>query len=120
SWSDYMRIAGADGAEESRRYGDIIKSMSVIGLSQLISIALSILRIKVLAVLLGPTGVGLFGLYNVILDLGASIAGVGVQSSGVRQVAVAVSEGDSARIALVAQVISRLSLGLGVIGAVFL
>jgi antigen flippase len=115
-----MRIAGADGAEESRRYGDIIKSMSVIGLSQLISIALSILRIKVLAVLLGPTGVGLFGLYNVILDLGASIAGVGVQSSGVRQVAVAVSEGDSARIALVAQVISRLSLGLGVIGAVFL
>ncbi|WEJ34183.1 O-antigen translocase [Devosia sp. SD17-2] len=115
-----MGAAGDEQREESRRYGDIIKSMSVIGLSQMISIALSILRIKVLAVLLGPTGVGLFGLYNVILDLGAGIAGMGVQSSGVRQVAIAVAEADTARIALVAQTISRLSILLGVIGAVLL
>ncbi len=115
-----MSAAEHEHGEQSRRYGDIIRSMSVIGLSQLISIGLSILRIKVLAVLLGPNGVGLFGLYNVILDLGAGIAGMGVQSSGVRQVAVSVAEGDSARIAIVAQTITRLSLLLGIVGAVLL
>ncbi|MHA6731493.1 O-antigen translocase [Devosia sp. A369] len=109
-----------DKGEQGRRYGDIVKSMSVIALSQLISIALSIFRVKILAVLLGPSGIGLFGLYNVILDLGAGVAGLGVQSSGVRQVAVAVAAGEAARIATVARTITLLSVMLGVAGAILL
>ena len=109
-----------DADENTKRYGSILKSMSLIGASQLISIVLSVVRLKVLAVLLGPTGIGLFGLFNVILDLGGGLAGLGVQASGVRQVAVAVSTGDARRVASIARVLTLMSLLLGLIGAAVL
>ena len=61
-------------------------------------------RTKAIAVLLGPTGVGLFGLYTAIVDLTVGLAGVGVNSSGVRQVAEAVGTGNAERIARTAAV----------------
>ncbi|WP_245622333.1 O-antigen translocase [Devosia epidermidihirudinis] len=99
------------------RYGQILRSTSLIGASQIINIAMSVVRLKVLAVLLGPAGVGLFGLYNVITDLTVSLVGFGVQSSGVRQVAVAVSTGDVEKIARIAKVLRLTSLILGLLGA---
>ncbi|MGV8953313.1 MAG: hypothetical protein ACOH2M_19610 [Cypionkella sp.] len=59
------------------RYGDILKSTSLIGASSVISMALSVVRLKVLAVLLGPAGVGLFGLFNVVAELASNLAGMG-------------------------------------------
>ena len=47
----------------------------------------------------GPAGFGLFGLYGSIAVLTQSIAGMGINSSGVRQIAEAVGSGDKARIA---------------------
>jgi PST family polysaccharide transporter len=70
-----------------------------------------------MALLLGPAGVGLIGLYSSIVDLTRSIAGMGLNSSGVRQIAEAVGSEDLGRIAGTAAVLRRLSLGLGVLGA---
>ena len=94
--------------------------MSLVGGSQLVSIILGVVRLKVLAVLLGPAGIGLFGVYNVILDLAASCAGFGVQASGVRQVAIAGSTGDRIRVARTAQVLTRLSFLLALGGCTLL
>lgn len=112
-----MSSASAGRETSHSRYGDILKSTSLMGASSLINFAMSVLRLKVLAVLLGPAGIGLFGLYSVILDLSASVVGLGVQSSGVRQVALATSTGDVARIATIARVLTLVSLVLGAIGA---
>ncbi len=71
---------------------------------------------KLLAVLLGPAGIGLFGLYNLVADLAASIAGMGVQASGVRQVAAAVASGDEAKSARTITVLKWVSLALAIIG----
>ncbi|HEV7717955.1 MAG TPA: O-antigen translocase [Arsenicitalea sp.] len=101
-------------------YTQILKSTTLVGLSSVVSIAFSIVRLKVLAVLLGPAGVGLFGLYNLIADFSSSLAGVGVQSSGVRQIAEAVGTGDAQRIARTASVLKRVSIVLGVIGGLLL
>jgi PST family polysaccharide transporter len=102
------------------RYGEILKSTSLIGASSVINILMSVIRLKVLAVLLGPAGVGLFGLFNVIIDLTASLVGFGVQSSGVRQVAVAMSSGEVERVARIARVLNIASFMLGALGAVLL
>lgn len=99
------------------RYGQILRSTSLIGASQVVNIVMSVVRFKVLALLLGPAGVGLFGLYTLILDLSSSFVGFGVQSSGVRQVAMAVSSGDVDRIARIARVLTLTSLVLGAFGA---
>ena len=49
-----------------------------------------------MAMLLGPAGFGLFGLYGSIANLTQSLAGMGINSSGVRQIAEAVGSGDKA------------------------
>jgi enterobacterial common antigen flippase len=105
---------------EQHTYGQILKSSAMIGGSSLFNILIGIVRTKVMAMLLGPSGVGLMGLYGSINDLTISIAGMGINSSGVRQIAEAVGSSDSERIARTAAVLRRISLILGILGAVFL
>ncbi|WFM69999.1 O-antigen translocase [Halomonas sp. CKK8] len=65
----------------------LIRSMVIIGSAQAVNILLSILRMKVLAVLLGPSGVGLLSIYNNLQGMMSNAAGLGMKSSGVRQIA---------------------------------
>jgi antigen flippase len=101
-------------------YGQILKSSALVGGSSALNIAIGIVRTKVMAMLLGPSGVGLAGLYGSVLDLTQSIAGMGINSSGVRQIAEAAGSGDKDRIARTAVVLRRISTLLGVLGAVLL
>ena len=78
---------------EEHTYGQILKSSALIGGSSVLNIGIGIVRTKAMAVLLGPAGFGLMGLYGSIADLAVSIAGMGVNSSGVRQIAEAAGFG---------------------------
>ena len=60
--------------------------MLVIGSAQVVNIMISIVKMKVLAVLLGPNGVGLLSIYNSFLGMAQQTAGLGMVSSGVRQI----------------------------------
>lgn len=51
-------------------------------------------RVKFTAVLIGPVGVGLAGNYMAIQGVVGTVAGLGIQASGVREVAAAVGKGD--------------------------
>ena len=66
--------------------------MAVIGSAQTVNIVISILRMKVLAILLGPSGVGLLSIYNSLQSMVGTAAGLGMGSSGVRQIARAKGE----------------------------
>jgi len=101
-------------------YGQILKSSSLIGGSSLLNISIGIVRVKAMAVLLGPAGLGLMSLYQSIVDLAQSIAGMGVNSSGVRQIAEAVGTGDTERIARTVVVLRKTSIILGILGTVLL
>lgn len=90
------------------------------GGSSALNIAIGIVRTKVVAILLGPTGVGLLGIYGSIVDLMTSISGVGINSSGVRQIAEAVSSDDQTHINTTVTVLRRISLILAIIGAISL
>jgi len=72
---------------EKHTYGQILKSSALIGGSSVLNVAIRIFHTKVMAVLLGPAGFGLMGLYGSITDLSTNIAGMGINSSGVRQIA---------------------------------
>ncbi|MGC9418247.1 MAG: O-antigen translocase [Rhodovulum sp.] len=66
--------------------------MLVIGSAQAVNILISIVRMKVLAVLLGPSGVGLLSIYNNLQGMVGQTAGLGMGSSGVREIASARGE----------------------------
>ena len=92
----------------------------MIGGSSVINIALGIIRTKVLALLLGPSGVGLFGLYSSIADMARVIAGMGINSSGVREISESASTGDGERIARTVATLRRVAVLLGCLGAIAL
>ena len=104
-------------AAEEHTYGQILKSSVLIGGSSLLNIGVGIIRTKAMAVLLGPAGFGLLGLYGSIADLAVSIATMGVNSSGVRQIAEAASSGDHKRIARTVTVLRWTAVALGILGA---
>jgi antigen flippase len=105
---------------ERHSYGEILKSSALIGFSTLINVAIGIIRTKAMAMWLGPAGFGLMGLYSSIADLAQSIAGMGINASGVRQIAEAVGAGDTERIARAVVVLRRTAVLLGVLGAALL
>jgi len=81
------------------------------------NLAIAVVRSKIMALLLGPSGVGLLGLYQSIADLGKTIAGMGISNSGVRQIAEAAASGDKTQIARTATALRRVAFLLGLFGA---
>ncbi|WP_203566207.1 O-antigen translocase [Aurantimonas aggregata] len=61
--------------------------MAIIGSAQAANVLISILRIKVVALLLGPTGIGILSIYSSLQGTVSTAAGLGMGSSGVRQIA---------------------------------
>lgn len=92
----------------------ILKTMGLFGGVQFATIALSIVRTKLVAVWLGPMGVALNTIFISTQDLIASAAGLNMRTSGVRELSAA---DDDAR-PHVAGMLLRVGAGLAVAGAV--
>lgn len=93
----------------------ILKSTSIVGGSQIISIFFGILKTKVLAILLGTSGVGVIGAFQGIIDLLRNITGLGISFSCVREIAATPSE-EPLRVAKVVTVMRRWVWGTGLLG----
>ena len=104
----------------SSSYLQIMWSTVLIGGSSILNVAFSVVRNKAIAVVLGPEGIGLMGLYSLVADLAQTVAGLGINASGVRQVAEAVGTKEAERIARIGTVLKRLSIVLGLLGALVL
>jgi len=96
----------------------IFHSSTLIGGASVINILISIIKVKMLAVLIGPAGVGLMGFYQNIMGTASTLAGCGLDSSGVRQIAA--SQGDKNILALVRRALFWANLMLGVLGMAIL
>ena len=101
----------------SSSYGQILKSSSLIGGAQGINLLLGMVRTKFAAVLIGPLGVGLAGNYGAIQGLVGTVAGLGIQSSGVRDVAEAVGRGDQEATGRTILTLRRICWLTGLLGA---
>jgi O-antigen/teichoic acid export membrane protein len=93
---------------------EVFRSSAIIGGSSAVNVIVSIVKVKVLAVLLGPAGIGLMGLYLNIMNLAATLASCGIGSSGVRQVAAAAD--DAATLSIVRRALWLGNLVLGAAG----
>lgn len=109
------RIA-ASGRSGNSSYGQILKSSSIIGSAQGINYLIGMVRVKLVAVLLGPSGVGLVGLYVSATGLVNTLAGLGISSSGVREVAEAHGGGKAEQIARTVKTLQRACWVTGILG----
>jgi PST family polysaccharide transporter len=95
----------------------VIKSTTIIGGSSMVNILFRIIQAKAAALLVGTAGVGLMGVFNSALGLASLVAGMGLETSGVRQIAEAVGSEDDERIARTIIAFRRVAVLLGLLGA---
>ncbi|WP_052772903.1 O-antigen translocase [Luteimonas sp. FCS-9] len=84
---------------DASSYRQILRSSSVIGGASVVNIGIGLLRMKAVALLLGPSGVGLIGLFTNLVALVSTVAGLGIGNVGTRQIAEAAGRSDPQRIA---------------------
>ena len=82
-------------------YRRILKTSSITGGSSIINILIGLLRTKALALLLGPSGIGLVGLYTGLMGTATTIASMGIGTIGTRQIAEAISKEDVAALIVI-------------------
>lgn len=83
-------------------YRRILKTSSITGGSSVINILIGLLRTKALAILLGPSGIGLVGLYISLMSTATNIASMGIGTViGTRQVAEAIGKENDEALAVV-------------------
>lgn len=102
--------------QDKEDYKSIVRANSLFGGVQVFKIIISILKSKVIAELLGPTGVGIQGLFQSGLTLVQGITSMGLSQSAVRDVAEADGTKDANRLNLVISVIKKIVWATGILG----
>ena len=94
-----------------------MKAMGLFGGVQVMGILCSIIRTKLVALWIGPVGIGLFGLFNNALEMISTGTNLGIRSSSVRDISQALSASDKNLVARMIAVVRKWSLWLGLAGA---
>ena len=68
-------------------YISIIKSTGLIGFIQIFKIFFGIAQSKILAIIVGPNGFGIWSLYHTFVIMVSSFSTLGIDQAGVRQIA---------------------------------
>lgn len=97
-------------------YRRILKSSSIIGGASVLNVVIGLVRTKVLAVLLGPVGVGLVSLYRGLLTAASTVATMGIDTVGARQIAEAVGHDDPRALAAARRAMFLAAIFLAVAG----
>lgn len=104
--------------KNTESYRSIFKATSLFGGVQVYQILIEIIKSKFIAILLGPAGVGIQGLYTSATHLIQQLTSFGLSSSAVRNVAEANGSGDCTRIARVVFALRRLVWITGLLGMI--
>lgn len=86
------------------------------GGAQALNYIVGLVRVKAVAILLGPSGVGVIGLYTSATNLIGAITEFGLQSSSVRSIAYAQGHGDPEVVARTIRMLRRLCWATGGLG----
>lgn len=98
------------GRTTSRR---VLKALGVFGSVQIVNMLCAVVRTKCVALWLGTTGVGIFGLYNNAIDVINQLVQLNIRQSGVREIVGAPRD----RFGIMVTVVRRLAGLLGLVGA---
>lgn len=98
-------------------YRTILRTSSIMAGASVLNVVISLLRTKVVALLLGPAGVGLVGLYHNVLQVSGSVAGLGLGAAGIRRIADAHQNHLADELSLVRRAMLWATLALAIAGA---
>jgi len=85
-------VQDSDKTKENKK--SILKSTALLGGSSFINILIGMIKTKIVALLLGPSGVGFMGVLSSLQQIVTTVTGLGLNTSGVRQIAHATASND--------------------------
>ena len=99
-------------------FKDSLKATSLFGGVQIYKILIQIIRSKFIAILLGPTGIGISNLLSSTTATITAFTGIGLSSSAVKNISEAYASKDEGRLLNVISVFRRLVWVTGLLGAI--
>lgn len=111
-----MTAPASEELETSHR--EILRNSSIVGGAAAFNILAGLIKTKLVAVLLGPTGVGLIVLLQNLMQTFGAVAGLSLGSVGTRQIAEANGSGDGRQVSIVRRALSWAVLALATAGGV--
>src|SRR5271165_1318418 len=103
-------------ADNGNSYRQIFRASSIIGGAQALNYMIGLARIKVVALLIGPAGVGVFGVYTSALAFVSVLTDFGISPGAVRQIARANEDGDPRTLSRSVMILRRICWIVGAIG----
>lgn len=91
-------------------YSHVLKYTGIFGGVQGVNILISLVRNKIVAMLLGPSGMGMASLFNTVVAFVSQTTNLGISFSAVKQLSEAYDKGDDAAILRYVQVVRSWSL----------
>lgn len=105
-----------DDVAKVSSYRSVFKATSLFGSVQIYLILVQIIRSKIIAALLGPTGFGIQGLFTTATFFIRSLSSMGLSQSAVKDVSTASSTGDDKKVAYIIGVVNKLVFYTGLLG----
>lgn len=105
-------------SENQSSYRQIMKATSIFGGVQVFNIIIQLIRSKVVAVLLGPAGMGIMGLLQTTISLVSSATNFGLGTSAVRDISEANTSNNATGVGKTVAVMRKLVWLTGLVGLV--
>lgn len=104
--------------KQSTSYGNIFKTTFLFGFVQVFRAVVNILKNKLAAILIGPEGMGILGIFQNVVTLLQTGAGLGVNQSAVRDISEANGKNDKSTFSKIITVVNKVILYTGILGCV--
>lgn len=102
--------------KNNQSYKESLKATSLFGGVQVFNILIQLIKSKIIAILIGPTGMGVYGLFSQSDALIKSCTSFGLSSSAVRNISEANGTGDNSKILTTTSIFRKLVWITGTLG----
>lgn len=104
-------------SDSKSSYLQILKTTSLFGGVQFFNIIISVIRTKLIAIFIGPAGLGITTLLNSIINIISGITGLGIETSAVKHISGSYKNDDLGSVSANVSIVKKLALLTGIFGA---
>jgi O-antigen/teichoic acid export membrane protein len=103
-------------SESKSSYLQILRTTSLFGGVQFFNIIISIIRTKLIAIFIGPAGMGIATLLNSTLNIISGITGLGIETSAVKHISGSYKNDDLNSVSANVSIVKKLAVITGILG----
>jgi O-antigen/teichoic acid export membrane protein len=104
-------------SDSKTSYHQIVKTTSLFGGVQFFTIIIAIIRTKLIAVFIGPAGMGIVALLNSAISIISVFSGLGIETSAVKNISADYKNEDLNTVSATVSVVKKVALLTGIIGS---